>query len=140
MEAPPGTEARGVSVDTGRRVVIVDDDVECLHAIEEIVKRWGHEVVGFMSFTKARAYFTDATPDIAIVDVRLGDYNGFQLLHLLQQTSPDTMLVAVSGFDDSVLRAEAKRLGAGYLTKPINLTTLRQWLDQPRDSGHAPLS
>ncbi len=109
-------------------VMIVDDDVSCLTAIEQIVAVWGHETVSFTSFEEARAYLATARPAVAIVDVRLGNYNGLQLVHLTQQKSPDTRLFVVSGFDDPVLRAEATRLGAVYLTKPLDLARLRDHL------------
>ncbi len=114
--------------DITRSVMIVDDDVSCLTAIEQIVTLWGHATVTFTSFEDARAYLAHARPEVAIVDVRLGDYNGLQLVHLIQQKSPATRLFVVSGFDDPVLRAEATRLGAVYLTKPIDLALLRRYL------------
>lgn len=120
----------GAAQDTAasRPVMIVDDDVSCLTAIEQIVAVWGHETVSFTSFEEARAYLATSRPAVAIVDVRLGNYNGLQLIHLTQQKSPDTRLFVVSGFDDPVLRAEATRLGAVYLTKPLDLPRLRDHL------------
>jgi two-component system response regulator RegA len=129
MEAPHINLVSGAPAKTVRRVMLVDDDVMCLGAIEEIVARWGYDVVSFFSFTEARAYLAKETPDVAIVDVRLGDYNGLQLLQMLRLAHPETLLAAASGYDDPVLRAEASQMGALYLTKPIDCGRLRQWLD-----------
>ena len=41
------------------------------------------------------------------------------------------VVVAMSGFDDAVLRAEAEKAGATYLVKPVDITRLRQYLPQP---------
>ena len=57
-----------------------------------------------------------------------GNYNGLQLIHFSRQNSPDTQWLVVSGFDDPVLRAEATKLGALFLTKPLDLQRLRQHL------------
>jgi two-component system response regulator RegA len=108
--------------------MIVDDDVSCLSAIDQIVRVWGHDTVTFRTFEDARAYLAGSRPSVAIIDVRLGNYNGLQLILLTQQKSPETRLFVVSGFDDPVLRAEASRLGAIYLTKPVNLDRLREYL------------
>ena len=127
MESPAmiGTDATA----QGRRVMIVDDDEMCLGALHQIITRWGHDVVCFHSFSEARAYLATETPEVAIVDVRLGDYNGLQLLQLLWQTGQKTLLAALSGYDDPVLREEAHEMGALYLTKPVDSTKLRQWLE-----------
>jgi DNA-binding NtrC family response regulator len=119
--ATPITTAAGL-------VVIVDDDVSCLVAIEQILKHWGHETKTFRAFEDARAYLGQAKPAVVIVDVRLGNYNGLQLIHFSRQNSPDTQWLVVSGFDDPVLRAEATKLGAMFLTKPLDLQRLRQYL------------
>lgn len=110
-------------------VVIVDDDVSCLAAVEQIVRHWGHDTVTFRSFEDARAYLAEATPAVVIVDVRLGNYNGLQLIHFSQERSPATQWLVVSGFDDPVLRKEATRLGALFLTKPLDLSRLKEHLE-----------
>jgi len=110
------------------QVVIVDDDDLALGTLHRLVAHWGYEVVPFMTFEEARAYLATHTPDALVVDVRLGSYNGLQLVHLAKQAAPDLIVVAVSGFDDAVLRAEAEKLGATYLVKPVDITKLRQYL------------
>lgn len=113
---------------TSRPVVIVDDDVSCLVAVEQILRHWGHETRTFRAFADARAYLAQAQPAAVIVDVRLGNYNGLQLIHFSQETSPGTQWLVVSGFDDPVLRQEATKLGAHFLTKPLDLERLRALL------------
>ncbi|MCC7034310.1 MAG: response regulator [Acidobacteria bacterium] len=120
--APATTDGRGP-------VVIVDDDVSCLAAVEQIVRHWGYDTVTFRSFEDARAYLARATPAIVIVDVRLGTYNGLQLVHFSREHSPATQWLVVSGFDDPVLRKEATKLGARFLTKPLDLTQLQAHLE-----------
>ena len=59
-----------------------------------------------------------------IADLRLGGFNGLQLLLLSPQPIPT---IIVTGFHDEVLEAEARRAGADYVVKPIspsNLVTL----------------
>lgn len=126
MQSPAGTEIRAM---TSRVVMLVDDDEMCLGALQQMITRWGHRVVSCTSFTEARAYLANQKPDVAIVDVRLGDYNGLQLLQMLRLTSPQTLLAALSGYDDPVLRDEAQQMGAMYMTKPVDSGTLRNWLD-----------
>lgn len=116
------------SASTSSLVVIVDDDVSCLVALEQILKHWGHETETFRAFEDARAFLNQARPAVVIVDVRLGNYNGLQLIHFSSGHSPETQWLVVSGYDDPVLRQEATKLGAVFLTKPIDLQRLRQYL------------
>lgn len=119
-----------------RPVVIVDDDVSCLVAVEQILRHWGHETRTFRAFADARAYLAQAQPAAVIVDVRLGTYNGLQLIHFSQSNSPSTQWLVVSGFDDPVLRQEAAKLGAHFLTKPLDLQKLRELLPPTADAEH----
>ena len=128
MERHQPAQPATSSPDTPGLVVVVDDDLSCLVAIEQILKHWGHETKTFRAFEDARAYLSQAKPAVVIVDVRLGNYNGLQLIHFSRQNSPDTQWLVVSGFDDPVLRAEATKLGALFLTKPLDLQRLREHL------------
>lgn len=117
------------------QVVIVDDDDLALGALKRLVSFWGFDVVPFTRFEDARAFINSRTPDALIVDVRLGEYNGLQLVHLAKQASPHMAVIAMSGFDDAVLRAEAEHAGATYLVKPLDLSRLRQYLPGPIDAS-----
>ncbi len=116
------------------QVVIVDDDDLALSALKRLVAFWGFDVVPFGRFEDARAFINARKPDALIVDVRLGEYNGLQLVHIAKQAAPEMAVIAMSGFDDSVLRAEAERAGATYLVKPLDLSRLRQFLPGAIDS------
>jgi DNA-binding NtrC family response regulator len=122
------TPASGATPAHAGPIVIVDDDVSCLVAVEQILRYWGHETRTFRAFEDARAYLSQAHPAAVIVDVRLGNYNGLQLIHFSRTNSPETQWLVVSGFDDPVLRKEAQKLGAHFLTKPLDLQKLRALL------------
>ena len=115
-----------------RRVMIVDDDPSALGALHRLVTEWGHVSFSFDSFEAARGVLTSGhAPDVLVVDVRLGMFNGLQLVHLAKQLNPQTIVVVMSGFDDAVLRAEAAGAGASYLVKPIETAVLRRMLSEP---------
>jgi two-component system response regulator AtoC len=110
------------------RVVFVDDEVAVLTAMTDLLRSWGFDAVSFSDFEHARASSWTRRPDALIVDIRLGQYNGLQLIHLVKQIEPDLSVVAISGFDDAVLRDEAARLGAAFLLKPFRFDDLRALL------------
>jgi FixJ family two-component response regulator len=65
-----------------------------------------------------------------IVDVRLGAYNGLQLAHLVRPRRPDVVVIAMSGYEDSVLRREAEQAGAVFLLKPFDADVLYEALSR----------
>jgi two-component system response regulator RegA len=107
-------------------VLVVDDDESCCRALELFFQNSGQPTHAFRTFEAARGWLKTSLPDVAIVDVRLGSYNGLQLIHLVHELNPAAVLVAMSGFDDLVLRAEATGLGASFLMKPLDLATLKR--------------
>ena len=113
---------------TPRKVVVVDDDQAVLDPFVKVLKAWGYETFPFDRFEDARTFLSENAADILIVDVRLGKYNGLQLVHLARQHHPQMVIVAVSGFDDPVLRAAAAEAGAAYFVKPIEFPNLREHL------------
>lgn len=113
---------------TPRTIVLVDDDQTVLDPFAKVLKAWGYETIPFYRYEDARAFLSENAADILIVDVRLGKYNGLQLIHLARQHHPEMVVVAVSGFDDPVLRAAAADAGAAYFVKPIEFPHLREHL------------
>lgn len=55
-------------------------------------------------------------------------FNGLQLMHLAKRIDPSIQVIAMSGFDDAALRAEAESAGALFLHKPIDVNELRRRL------------
>jgi DNA-binding NtrC family response regulator len=99
----------------GRRIIVVVDEPAQLEAMDAIMTRWGFTVLPCATFENARTTLTDGGVDSLIVDVRLGMFNGLQLVHLARQMHPTMRLIVMSGFDDPVLRAEAESAGATFL-------------------------
>ena len=110
------------------QVVIVDDDPSVLGTITRFVKALGHEAISFDNFEQARVFIGSNNPDAFVVDIRLGTYNGLQLVHLARQLNAHARVVAVSGFEDLVLREEAARAGAHFLIKPFTVSDLEHAL------------
>jgi DNA-binding response OmpR family regulator len=112
-------------------VLVVDDEPAVLAMLERLVASWGFRTIVAGTFEEGRASL-DAAPDALVTDVRLGDYNGLQLVHLAKQRNPSAIVVAVSGIDDAVLRKEAANAGAAYLLKPLELPQLKDYLSGNR--------
>lgn len=109
-------------------LLLVDDDLALLNALSRFLSENGYAVVACNTFEEAKQQIADARPDILVTDVRLGAFNGLQLALLARDVRPDVRVVVFSGFDDPVLKEEARRIGATYLVKPVSGHTLVQEL------------
>ena len=103
------------------RVLLVDDNPAYLLGCLIVLMHAGHQVVGCGSFEQARRYMDQGAFDVLITDVRLGAYNGLQLVIRAPST---TMKIAMSAFGDPALRREAAQAGARFVEKPSDCTAL----------------
>ena len=101
-------------------LLLVDDDLSLLGALSRFLSDSGFQVVACSTFEDAKREIAILRPEILITDVRLGAFNGLQLALLARDVRADTRLVVFSGFDDPVLKEEARRIGATYLVKPVS--------------------
>jgi DNA-binding response OmpR family regulator len=111
-------------------LLIVDDDVALLQALSRFLSDHGYQVSSCSTFEDAKHEIATVRPQIVVTDVRLGAFNGLQLALLARDMRPDVRLIVFSGFDDKVLKEEARRLGATYLVKPVSGFSLLEELQR----------
>ncbi len=109
------------------RILLVDDDPDYLTVTRDLLERGGHVVLVASTFEEGRRVLREDSPDLLIADVRLGAFNGLQLVATDRGRIPS---IIVSGFDDAVLQAEAAGFGAEYLVKPVAAAALLGLISQ----------
>ncbi len=62
------------------RILVVDDDIGYLTVTKDLLERSGHEVLLASTFDEGRRALREDSPDLLIADVRLGAFNGLQLI------------------------------------------------------------
>lgn len=94
------------------RVLLLDGDEVCLTAMQLVLERAGYEVACSQDALSGLPLIGQFKPDVVLIDLRLPDVSGLEVLRLLrrQATSPRCILVTRFGHDQA--RAEAIRLGA----------------------------
>jgi DNA-binding NtrC family response regulator len=128
MTTPADTPSAPQPSPSRKSVVVVDDDASMLRLISTWVTAAGHDVVSFSQFAEAKSYLATARPDVIIADVRLGAFNGLQLVIQARMEDPEITAIVLTGFYDPVLSAEVSKLGASYLVKPIRSEALLEKL------------
>ncbi len=102
------------------KVLIVDDDLEMLAAMEVILKRRGFDVACKSDKTSALDYLANNSPDLIISDIEIPQRHGMELLAELKRLYPYIPVIVSAGFGDTYSVREAMLLGADeYLCKPF---------------------
>jgi DNA-binding response OmpR family regulator len=127
--AVPGRQVR-------HKILIVDDNEAARTGLAQIFERADFDVVAVGTFAEGRAALLRDQPDMLIADVRLGEYNGLQLL---ASTTKATQSIVVTGYPDPVLEADARRMGAEYLVKPVLPTALIELVRRKLSPGGDPV-
>jgi len=116
------------------RILVVDDNEIYLAGIKELLEGAGYETFVASTFEGGKVELRDREPDLLILDVRLGAFNGLQLISTGRVGIP---AIVVTGFDDPVLRADASEFGATYMVKPVPPAALLALIEQKLKSNGA---
>jgi DNA-binding response OmpR family regulator len=100
----------------GSKILIVEDHDATREGLTALLEGAGYLVLSAGAFAEGRQLLAEQTPDLLIADVRLGRYNGLQLVATAPLAIPS---IIVTGFPDPALEAEALRFGARYVVKPV---------------------
>lgn len=103
-----------------RPILVVDDDNRFRERLVRALEARGCLVLAAGSIPAARALCASSELAGAILDLRLGDSSGLELLPELLARDPSMPVVLLTGFGSIATALEAVRLGArDYLTKPV---------------------
>jgi DNA-binding NtrC family response regulator len=107
----------------GRRILIVDDDEAVLKGLSEYFVRLGYEVVRAPTGQQGLSGFESQEPDVTILDLRLPDIDGMQILEIMRRKR--ALVILLTGYGDIPTAVRAMQLGAeNFLTKPVDLPHL----------------
>ena len=122
------------AVETGERkdrVLIVEDEENARKGYEQLLQRWGCEVLGVGTAEDALAKFASFQPDSLIADVELPGMNGLDLLGQLGQELTDVPAIIITGKGSEERAVAAIEAGAfWYIEKPLKGPVLRALLDR----------
>src|SRR6267154_1500060 len=113
------------------RVLIVEDEDNARKGYEQLLQRWGCDVVGVGTAEEALAKFASYKPDTLIADVELPGMNGLDLLKQLGQELTDVPAVIITGKGSEERAVAAIEAGAfWYIEKPLKGPVLHALLDR----------
>src|SRR5258706_13241295 len=119
------------TVERKDRVLIVEDEDNARKGYEQLLQRWGCDVVGVATAEEALAKFASYQPDTLIADVELPGMNGLDLLKQLGPELYDVPAIIITGKGSEERAVAAIEAGAfWYIEKPLKGPVLRALLDR----------
>jgi len=115
--------------------LVVDLDSRNLYETCKAFRELGYRTFGATSFSDAKRFLIAEHPEIMVADVRLGEFNGIQLLLLATELRPGTAVVITNPSTDPVLAGETRRMGGTFMVKPIDVAELIDTVRQKSSRG-----
>jgi|TARA_B100001063_G_scaffold69562_1_gene63633 two-component system response regulator RegA len=104
-----------------KTLLLVDDDEPFLRRLTKAMEKRGFKVEAAGSIAAGRAIATARPPAYAVVDLRLADGNGLDVVEVLNEKRPDCRVVVLTGYGAIATAVAAVKIGAiDYLSKPAD--------------------
>src|SRR5471030_1484091 len=104
-----------------RSVLIVEDDGSFLQRLAKALQSRGFAVTTAESVADGLTQVEKAAPAFAVVDMRLGDGNGLDVISALKHHRPEARGIILTGYGNIATAVNAVKLGAvDYLAKPVD--------------------
>jgi two-component system, response regulator RegA len=107
--------------DPERTLLIIDDDAPFRLRLAQAMERRGYTVTTAESVAEGIEAAMSQRPAFAVVDLRLGDGNGLEVVPALREARPDSRIIVLTGYGNIASAVAAVKHGAlDYLSKPAD--------------------
>lgn len=114
-----------------KKILIVDDESGIVQEIKEFLEEEGYEVHTADTAKAGIAKVEELKPDVAMIDVKLSDASGNEVLRACKEKSPKTKTIMATGYVDQHVMDEAEAIGRDtFLQKPFNLVRIIEEIER----------
>ncbi len=126
----PGSVPAGAAAGE-RSLLVVDDDAPFRQRLAVAMERRGFEVTTAESMAAGIAEAKARRPAFAVIDLRLGDGSGIDVVSALREVRADARVIVLTGYGNIATAVAAVKMGAiDYLSKPADADTIEAALLQ----------
>jgi CheY-like chemotaxis protein len=135
---------RDEKIQQGKRILVVEDHPESLELLQMMLEEEGYQVqsaeTGRNAIEAVTSPPTDETPDpptdLILLDLRLPDMNGVDVVRVLQENLSEVPpVVFISAEPPQALKEAARSVGATFLRKPFGFDELFQAISRALNSA-----
>jgi DNA-binding NtrC family response regulator len=107
------------------RILVVDDDINVLDLTKFHLSRYGTEATTAQGGEEALRLLAESQYDVALIDLRLPDFDGIELVNRIKELWPEIEIIVITGYSSVTKAVEATKAGAFYFVeKPVNYDEL----------------
>src|SRR6476660_3140296 len=118
-------------------LLVIDDEAGIRFTIREVLQSPDLRVLAAANAEQGVQLTRDESPDLVLLDMRLGNKPGLDLFHELRAIDPKVLVVFITGHGTAETAIEAMKLGAfDYLVKPLDLAELQHVIEQALKISH----
>ena len=118
------------------KVLIIDDEIEFASTLCQRLKLRGIEAIDVHSGTEGLASLVSMDSKIVILDLKMPDMSGLDVLGKIKDHNPDIEVIMLTGHGSAGSGIEAKRKGAfDYIMKPVDLKELLDLIKAADEKG-----
>ncbi len=108
--------------DIKQRILVVDDDHQIGELLYEFLDSKGFDVLYADNGTQGVDLLKRARPHIVLLDVKMKDVNGLEVLRRMVEIDPKVVVIMITALHENEVGRQALELGAvDFITKPIDL-------------------
>jgi DNA-binding response OmpR family regulator len=123
----------------GMKVLVVENNASLAKSVRGLLEKWGHEAQLCRRAKDAMRFFRTEDYDLVLMEVRLPDMKGEELISRLKDFSPDTRIVAMTASNSRELETRIREQGIlYYMVKPLETEHLRSLLEHQEKRTRGP--
>jgi DNA-binding NtrC family response regulator len=113
------------------RILVIDDDINVLDLTRFHLSRHGTDATTAQSGEEALRLLAENQHDVALIDLRLPDFDGIDLVSRVKELWPEIEIIVITGYSSVTKAVEATKAGAFYFVeKPVNYDELLILIDK----------
>ena len=117
----PDASADQLAGEIDNSLLLLDDDAPFRQRLGRAMEKRGFETIMAESVAEGMEIARNAPPAYAVVDLRLEDGNGLDVVEVLRETRPDCRVIVLTGYGAIATAVAAVKIGAvDYLSKPAD--------------------
>jgi DNA-binding response OmpR family regulator len=116
---------------TTKEIIVCDDDEDILDYLCALLKEAGYAPLKARGMYEVFPYIRNREPRLLLLDIRMPDYDGFEVAETLRRNSVVIPIIFLTAHDNMFSRVYSPIVGAsGFFTKPIDDTALLERIQQ----------
>lgn len=117
------------------KILIIDDDKLIRWSLNKYFSTDGYQVSEAESASEGLEKVKESVPDLVLLDVRLPDLNGIEVLKTIKEIDPDIITIVMTAYGEVDSAVKSLKLGAyDYVTKPLEIEKLKLEIQKALDA------